>query len=475
MAKRKTIAVIGGGSAGFTAARTISKLGGRVLFFMGNRAGRASLCVNYGCMPSKALFLPIDAMHHARRRGWLRVEPVLPEQFLAQIVAWKDREIARFRAYRQTAIREKSSDDFLVIRADAHFVDTDTVEAGGERYRADAFIITSGSLAIPPPIPGLEAIQDEVWTNEEILANTVLPESLVVVGAGPIGMEFAQRYSRLGCDVTLIARSRLLSGFPPQFGERLGGILELEGIRILLNTRTLAVSRNRDGWVLLETDGPGGREPIVGQRLLMATGRRPALGGLSLAAAGIDTDERGYLRVGNDMRLKGRDRIFAAGDAGGKRMVVHHAHIEAGIAAENAVTGGERKWSRRANLQVVFTDPEFGFAGMGAEEAKEAGHQVVSAAQESRLTGKLHLDGDDHGFGEVVVDAKDHRILGTGLLCRDADNLIHLPAYIIEHGHTIHQVAEAEFYHPTKIEILSGIFDRLCRDLSGSPFCKADE
>ncbi|MEE9226560.1 MAG: FAD-dependent oxidoreductase, partial [Acidobacteriota bacterium] len=297
----------------------------------------------------------------------------------------------------------------------------------------------------------------------------------VVVGAGPIGMEFAQRYSRLGCEVTLIARSRLLSGFPPQFGERLAGILELEGIRILLNTRTLAVSRNRDGWFMLETDGPGGVEPIVGQRLLMATGRRPALGGLSLAAAGIDTDERGYLRVGEDMRLEGRDRIFAAGDAGGKRMVVHHAHIEAGIAAENAVTGGERKWSRRANLQVVFTDPEFGFAGMGAEEAEEAGHQVVSASQESRLTGKLHLDGDDHGFGEVFVDAKDHRILGTGLLCRDADNLIHLPAYIIEHGHTIHQVAEAEFYHPTKIEILSGIFDRLCRDLSGSPFCRAGE
>jgi pyruvate/2-oxoglutarate dehydrogenase complex dihydrolipoamide dehydrogenase (E3) component len=475
MNKKKTVAVIGGGSAGFTAARKAAALGARVLFFMGNRADRASLCVNYGCMPSKALFGPIDAMHHARRHGWLRVEPVRPEAYLGQIVAWKDREIARFRAYRQDAIRQKDSDDFLVIRTDARFVDANTLEAGGNRHRADAIIIATGSETVYPAIVGLDGLRGEVWTNEEILANTELPESLTIVGSGAIGIEFSLRYARLGCAVTLLARSRPLSGFPPQFGERLARIYELEGVRVLCGARPVALRRNTDGWFVLTTEGTDGVEPIVSRRVLVAAGRRPALSGLGLDAAGIDTDEHGNLQIDEGLRVEGRPHIFVAGDAGGKRLVVHHAHIEAGIAAENAVTEGDRKWSRRANLQVVFSDPEFGFAGLDPQRAGEAGHRVVAAAKESRLTGKLHLAGDDHGFGEMYADADDYRILGAGLLCKNADDLIHLPAYMIEHQHTIHQAARCEFYHPTKAEIVSGIVDRLCNDLSGDPFCRACE
>lgn len=475
MTGNKTIAVIGGGSAGFTAARKASALGARVVFFMGNRADRSSLCVNYGCMPSKALFGPIDAMHHARRHGWLRVEPVRPEAFLGQIVAWKDREIARFRAYRQKAIRSKESDRFRVIRTDARFVDPHTLEAAGERYRADAIIIATGSETVYPPIDGLDARRGEVWTNEEILANTELPESLTVIGAGPIGLEFALRYARLGTAVTVLVRSRPLSGFPPQFGERLARIYEFEGIRMLCGRRPVSLCRDRDGWFVLETEGPDGVEPIVSRRVLVAAGRRPALSSLSLPAAGVETDGNGLLAVGEDMRVDGRPHIFAAGDAGGKRLIVHHAHIEGGIAAENAVTDGDQRWSRRANLQVVFSDPEFAFAGLGPEQARQAGHKVVTAAKQSRLTGKLYLAGDDHGFGEIYVDGDDHRLLGAGLLCQHADDLIHLPAYMIEHGHTIHHAARCEFYHPTKSELLSGIFDRLCSDLSSDTFCRACE
>ena len=130
----KTIAVLGGGSAGFTAARTASENGARVLFFMGDNADHASLCINAGCMPSKALFEPIDAMHHAKQHGWLEVKPKQPDEYLAQIVRWKDNEIAQFRAYRQKEIRELASDTFTIIRSNACFVNDHEVVSEGKRH-----------------------------------------------------------------------------------------------------------------------------------------------------------------------------------------------------------------------------------------------------------------------------------------------------------------------------------------------------
>ena len=194
-----------------------------------------------------------------------------------------------------------------------------------------------------------------------------------------------------------------------------------------------------------------------------------------MQALGIELGGGRRLDVGDDMRIAGFDHIFAAGDVIGQRMVVHQAHIEAGIAAENAATEGQRRWSRLSNLQVLFSDPEFAYAGITAEKGERQELSMVSTSKESRLVGKLHLAGDDMGFGEMIADADDHRLLGCGLLCQDASNMIHLPAYLIDHGHTVHDGAGAEYYHPTKIEIVSGMFDALCRRLGGHPFKRADE
>ncbi len=475
MTKPKTIAILGGGSAGLTAARTAHGLGANVLFFMGDNADRASLCINAGCMPSKAIFEPIDAMHHARRHGWWRVEPRQPNELLGEIVRWKDREIARFRAYRQAEIRDLAGERFEIIRANARFVAAHDLESQGKRYSFDAAVIASGSVATLPQIEGFDSSWDGIWTNEEILANTRIPESLAVIGAGAIGLEFSLRYARLGSAVTLLARSRVLPRYPAQFGERLGSIYEREGMRVLTGRKVVRIARDSAGFYEIGTEGADGYEPIMSEKVLFAAGRRPAVDDLQLGAAGIALSEEGRLEMGEDMRVRGQDHIFAAGDVGGKRMIVHHAHIEGGIAAENAVNDGARKWTKRSNIQVVFSDPEFAFAGMKPADAEKAGHQLVTASAESRDIGKLHLAGDDYGFGEFGADATDARLLSAGLLCNDASNLIHLPAYAIDHEHTIHQLEDAEYYHPTKIEIVSEIGDALCRKLGGHPFARAEE
>ena len=475
MSKRKTIAVIGGGSAGFTAARTAARLGARVLFFMGEDAEVASLCVNFGCMPSKAMFVPIDTMHHAKRHGWLRVEPLRPEAYLSQIVAWKDREIARFRSFRQAAIVGKQADDFLVVRANAKFVGANELEATGEKHAFDAAIIATGSKVRYPPIEGLDEVRDDIWTSRELLANTALPESLTVIGAGYVGLEFAQRYARLGCAVTVIARSRFLSSAPAAFGDRLAEIYEREGIDVLREHTPERIYRDPEGLFVTQAAGPRRTVPVVGQRVLLAAGRSPSVASLNLEAAGIQPNADGGLDVGEDMRVEGQDRIFAAGDVIGHRMVVHLAHIEAGIAADNACNEASGTWQRRANLNVVFTDPEFAFAGVSADEARSAGHNVVTASRESRLVGKLHLSGDDMGFGEFVADADTHVLLGAGLLCDDAGELIHLPGYLIEHQETAHTGSTAEYYHPTKTEIVGGIIDDLCAAFGETTLRRADE
>jgi pyruvate/2-oxoglutarate dehydrogenase complex dihydrolipoamide dehydrogenase (E3) component len=471
----KTIAVIGGGSAGFTAAHIASELGARVLFFMGDNADHASLCINAGCMPSKALFEPIDARHHARRHGWLTVEPRRPDQYLAQIVHWKDREIAAFQDYRETEIFNLANDKFQIIRANACFINAHEVESGGQHYTFDAAIIASGSVTPVPQIEGLDLAWDGLWTSDEILQNTRIPQSLAVIGAGAIGIEFSLRYARLGCKVTLLSKSPLLPRYPQKFGERLALIYQKEGVQVLIASKVVRMAHRREGFFEMEVESAGGSETIRSEKVLLATGRRPGVDHLGLEAAGISLNAQRRFEIGNDMRVVGQSHIFAAGDVAGKRMVVHHAHIEAGIAAENAVTDGDRRWTKRSNIQVIFSDPEFAFAGMKPADAEKAGHKLVTASAESRDIGKLHLAGDDFGFGEFSADATSAQLLCAGLLCNDASNLIHLPAYAIDHEHTMHQLEDAEYYHPTKIEIISEIGDTLCRMLGGRPFPRAEE
>lgn len=471
----KTIAVLGAGSAGLTAATTAAKLDARVVLFMGPDPDRASLCVNRGCMPSKGMFEALDVVHRARRRMGPRAGPLDPDSLLRSVIDWKDREIARFRAYRQRTIRRYAGDDFLLVRHPARFVDPHTLEAAGERYEADAIVIATGSTPIYPAIDGLEELAEAVWTNEEILTTRSVPESLLVIGAGAIGLEFSLRFARLGCRVTVVSHTSILPRFPARFGHRITEIYEREGIRMLPERSVTRIGRDVEGWFVCDTEGGNGAEPLVAQKVLLAAGRRPMFDGLDLEAAGVEPAADGSLEVGEDTRIAGHDHLFVAGDAGGRRMVVHLAHIEAGIAAENAAADGDRTWEKKANLQVVFSDPEFAFAGVSADDAREQGRSVATARKESRLVGKLHLAGDDLGFGELVADAEEHTVIGAALLCDDAANLIHLPAYLIEHDQTVHEAARGEYYHPTRIEIVTSMIDDLCRQLGGRPFCRAPE
>jgi dihydrolipoamide dehydrogenase len=185
----KTIAVLGGGSAGFTAARTASENGARVLFFMGDNADHGSLCINAGCMPSKALFEPIDAMHHARQHGWLEVRPKQPDEYLAQITRWKDGEIEKFRVYREEEIQTLASETVSIIRSNASFASDHTVMSEGKRYPFDAAIIATGRCRAAENQRAGSGVGRGVDERRD-LAQRPYPQSLAVIGGGAIGPSF---------------------------------------------------------------------------------------------------------------------------------------------------------------------------------------------------------------------------------------------------------------------------------------------
>jgi mercuric reductase len=476
MSSPVTIAVLGGGSAGFTAARVAREFGARVILALGEQGNLASLCINAGCMPSKALFALIDEMHHARSQRLLRVEPRLPADYLAGVVAQKDRYIAGFRAWRDQLTREMAGKDFLIMEGNAAFVNPHTIHIRGQQFNFDAAIIATGSTHADPKLGGPCNVRAQLWRNEDILRNTVIPESLAVIGAGAVGLEFSLRYARLGTVVTLITgASRFLPRFPATFGGRLEQIYRAEGIRVLTGHRVVEVGGTPEGLFSLRLESAAGPEVVIAERVLLATGRKPNLDSLNIAAAGVQIDDDGNIAIEEDMRVRGKQHLFAAGDVAARRMVVHHAHIEAGIAAENAVRGTHRRWHKRSNLQVIFSDPEFAFAGLRPEDAAAKGLEIVSVAVESRDVGKLLLEGDSVGLGELYADKASGQLLGAGLLCRGASDLIHLLAYAIDHQHKVHELVDAEFYHPTRMEIVAELGDALCRRFGGTPFCRALE
>lgn len=180
----------------------------------------------------------------------------------------------------------------------------------------------------------------------------------MLIGAGAIGLEFALRYARQGSSVTVIARSRPLSAYPQCFGQQLEEIYEREGVCVLQATSPQRIRRDCDGLYVVETDGAPGFKPVTAARVMLVVGRQPAIETLDLHRAGVELTG-GKMTVSEDLRVEGGDNLFATGDMIGRRMVVHQAHIEAGIAAENAVADGTRIWDRRSDIQVVFCDPEF--------------------------------------------------------------------------------------------------------------------
>lgn len=450
--KEYDFAVIGGGSGGYAAARTAVSLGlSTVVIEGGEKLG--GLCILRGCMPSKTLIESANryrTLRHAAEFG-LKAEGIGHDT--PAIIARKNRLIGEFADYRRQQLEGGSFD---LIRGRAEFLDPHclriTLHGGGEQLiTLRSGCIATGSVINRPSIPGI----DLCLTSDDLLEMTRIPASAIVLGGGPVALEMAHYLESLSSRVTILQRNtQLLTGSDRDVAEAVAEGFRKRGIEVMCGTRLHAIERADDGMAVRFEHGDG-ELSIRAAVVVNALGRRPALAGLGLEKAGVALEGSA---VCTDLEQRTTARhLFAAGDCCGPYEVVHIAVAQGETAAKNAAAllrdGTPVSLNYRLKLFACFAEPQMASCGMGEQEARESGFQVVSASYPFNDHGKSIVKGETDGFVKLVADAKDGKILGGAVVGPEASELIHEIVVAMAFHATAGQLALVPHYHPTLSEI----------------------
>lgn len=439
--------VIGGGSAGYAAARTLAGGGARTaLVESGPELG--GLCILRGCMPTKALLHAAELRHAFREaaRWGITAEHVRVD--LTKLLARKDELIADFAGYRR---QQLEAGKFRFIRSRVRFVDSHTLELeDGSRLSAAHFVIATGSVVPPPPIPGL--VEAGYLTSDDALRLPHLPASLAVLGGGAVALEFAQFFARLGSEVTVIQRSaQVLRDIDEDVARELEKALRREGIRLFTGTQNLRAERSGAG-TRLAFEHEGASQSVEVATVLHGLGRRPNTDSLALDRAKVLT-EAGRILADPRQRTSA-PHIYAAGDCCGPHEIVHVAIQQGETAARNILNPTARvEMDYRILLSVVFTDPAVATVGLSEKAARAAGRQVLVATYPFNDHGKSMILGCQDGFVKLLADAATGEIVGGACVGPQGGELIHEIAAAMGRRMTVRELAVLPHYHPTLAEI----------------------
>ncbi|WEX79093.1 FAD-dependent oxidoreductase [Sinorhizobium numidicum] len=437
------ICVIGGGAAGLSVAAGAAAFGVPVVLVERSRMGGD--CLNYGCVPSKALIAAAkhaQAIRKATEFGVSAGEPII--------------DYARLRARIHSVIEgiapHDSVDRFTglgvkVIEDAARFLDERTVAAGDHLIRARRFVIATGSSPAVPPIHGLA--ETPFLTNETLFELKRLPEHLVIIGAGPVGLEMAQAYRRLGSRVTVIESSAALSREDPELAAIALAEIRAEGTLLLERTMIHSVEQATRGIRLLCETGKG-RFHVEGSDLLLAAGRAPSHASLDLDAAGIRQDA-GRIKLGADLRTSNR-RVYAIGDAAGGLQFTHAASYHARLVLQQILFRLPAHEARDIVPRVTFMDPELAQVGLTEQEAREKSGSADVVRWDFSGNDRARTDGLGRGLIKIVVGRRG-RILGAGIAGAGAGEMINLWAFAITNRLTLKHFRGYVAPYPTVSEI----------------------
>jgi pyruvate/2-oxoglutarate dehydrogenase complex dihydrolipoamide dehydrogenase (E3) component len=402
MTERADVVVVGLGVGGEEVAGRLAEAGLSVVGIERSLVGGE--CPYWGCVPSKMMIRAANLLAEARRiPGMAGAAEVRPDW---APVARRIRDEATDSWDDRVAVERFTGKGGRFVRGDARFVGPREVAVGDRTFQAKRGVVIATGTA--PAIPGIEGLAGTpLWTNHEAIEADTLPGSLVVLGGGAIGLELAQVFARFGVEVTVIeALDRLLAVEEPEASELAAKALARDGVSIRTGVSARAVEYGKEFTLQLE-DGTS----VTGDKLLVATGRRAALGGLNLAAAGLDPDARS---IAVDELMRAGDRIWAVGDVTGRGAFTHVAMYQATIAVRDILLQDGPPADYRALPRVTFTDPEIGAVGLTERQAREQGVRVAtgSAAVPSSARGWIHKAGNE-GFIKLVVDADRGVLVGA--------------------------------------------------------------
>ena len=451
---------IGGGSAGFNAARVAAGLGRKVAVVDGARQ-LGGLCILRGCMPSKTLLYAAEVLYHARHadRFGLRVTGARAD--MKAVHARKLRIIADFARHRVKAL---TGGKFDLYRAYARFLDPHTLQlSDGTRLRAKSFLLGTGSKVSVPPVPGLRGLK--CWTSDDVLDLDFVPKSVLVLGGGIVACELSQYLNRIGAKVTLVQRSaHILRDHSDEASGVVQQALVDEGIALFAGTQILALQQDRRG-VTVTFRHDGRRITRRAAHCFNALGREAATAGLGLDAAGVKTAPDGRVAI-NRWQQSSAPHIYAAGDCSGPADIVHIAVAQGELAARHAAgVKGLKPVDFSLLLNVVFTEPQLATIGQLERDLDAGGVKYLSAAYPFNDHGKSILMEANYGYVKVLAEPKRGRILGAEIVGKDAGELIHCFSGPLAMKATVHELLRAPWYHPTLAEIITYPLEELAEQL----------
>lgn len=437
------LAVIGSGGAAMAAGIAARQHGASAVLI--ERSVVGGTCVNVGCVPSKTLLAAAGARHGARTNPFGGAPTAADGVDFAALVRQKDDLVGLLRDTKYVDV--SAAHGFEIRRGEARFADSGTLMVDGETLRARAYVVATGAEPARPALPGLDGIDH--LTSTTAMDQKELPDSLVVIGAGYVGMEQAQLFAHLGTEVTIVGR--LGPRAEPELTEVLRQVFADDGITVI-EEHAATVEHHRGGVLVATTSG----RHATGERLLVATGRQPRTASLDLAVAGVDCDAAGFITVDHSQRSS-NPRVFAAGDVSGAPQFVYVAAAEGRVAALNALGVGNEQPARvdyTGLPSVIFTRPQLASAGLTEAEALRSGHRCECKVLALAEVPRALANHDTRGAVKLVADADTGKLLGAHAVAEGAGEMMLAVTYALRAGMTVDDIADTWAPYLTMAESL---------------------
>jgi pyruvate/2-oxoglutarate dehydrogenase complex dihydrolipoamide dehydrogenase (E3) component len=454
MNKSVDAAIIGAGQAGPFLADRLARAGQSVALFERKLLG--GTCVNTGCTPTKTMVASAKIAHSARDSarygvhvsGDIRVS-------LAEVKARADVVVANSRKGLESLL---AAPNITLYRSAARFISDHELQTGSDIIRAERIYINVGCRAHIPQLPGVNEVP--FLTNTTLLQLEQTPEHLIIVGGGYIGLEFAQMFHRFGSEVTVLEMGPRLVGHEDEdVCVALSKLFEDEGIHVRLNAECIALSSDGNG-VRVKADCTEGDPEVAGSHVLLAVGRTPNTNDLGLDAAGVHTDDRGYITVDDHLHTN-VPHIFALGDCNRRGAFTHTSYNDFEIVAENLLDGRDRKVSDRIQAHALYVDPPLAQIGMTEAEVRKSGKKALMGTRDMTRVGRAVEKGETTGFMKVLVDAETKQILGASIFGVGGDEAIHCILDTMYAKAPYTTLKDAMHIHPTVAELIPTVLGDL--------------
>jgi pyruvate/2-oxoglutarate dehydrogenase complex dihydrolipoamide dehydrogenase (E3) component len=437
--------VIGSGQGGNPLSQKLADHGWNVALVEKEHLG--GTCINTGCTPTKTMVASAQVAHYARDANKWGVRTTGVSVDLPQIVARKDRVVQQWRAGIERKIQERKN--LRLYRGQARFIAPHQVQVGDQVLESDRIFINTGAR---PQIPNLEGLGEvDYLTNASILRLTELPEHLLVLGGGYVGLEFGQMFRRFGSQVTVIHRDpHLLSREDDDVVLELQKALEAEGMRFVLDASASSVKRENHN-LQLNLTFPGGPQTVRGSHLLIATGRRPNTDDLGLEKSGVRLDKHGFIEVNSKLETN-VPGIWALGDVKGGPAFTHISYNDYQILYANLIEGKNLTTDGRLVPYSVFTDPQLGRVGMTEKEARTSGRRLKIGKIPMAWVARAIERDETAGLMKLIVDAQTDQILGAAILSTEGGELVQILSFAMLAGAPYTLLKGAIYIHPTLAE-----------------------